>query len=310
VPGFDKWLPFFEESSEKRDTESWWKLIKEEVRKYGIQAKGLVSDRASALIKLGESGYLNVISMPDLFHFNQDISKAMGLQIGKKREAAKKAMQSAKACCKEKSEQAFEQIERLAKSYTKQSERINKTVHPLNQKDEWTNQAAIEKSLLHCLTSMAKLAGELKIEVAIKKIEKVLVQISPIAKGLQGWIEWTKSELAQWVKEQQIQERERQWIVRCAFPYVYWKIQLTKTQAKLRYRDLRTYYKERMKIARHRAEAEDLTKDICAKRQEQLLMLAHQLAISFQRVPLLKWKEEMVICLLLIMHTRESLNKG
>ena len=221
--------------------------------------------------------------MPDLFHFNQDISKAMGLQIGKKREAAKKAMQSAKACCKEKSEQAFEQIDSIAKSYRKQSERINKTVHPLNQKDEWTNQAAIEKSLLHCLTSMAKLAGELKIEVAIKKIEKVLVQISPIAKGLQAWIEWTKSELAQWVKEQQIQERERQWIVRCAFPYVYWKIQLTKTQAKLRNRDLRTYYKERMKIARHRAEAEDLTKDICAKRQEQLLMLAHQLAISFQR---------------------------
>jgi len=221
--------------------------------------------------------------MPDLFHFNQDISKAMGLQIGKKREAAKKAMQSAKGCCKEKLAQVFERIDSIAKSYRKQTEQINKVVHPLNEQDEWTNQAAIEKGLLHCLTSMAKLARELNIEVAIKKVEKVLAQISPIAQGVQSWIEWTKSELAHWVMEQQIGEKERQWILRYAFPYVYWKIQLTKTQAKLRNRDLRTYYKERMEIARHRGEVEDLTKDICAKRQEQLFLLAHQLAISFHR---------------------------
>ncbi len=253
------------------------------MQKFGIKAKGLVSDRASALIKLGESAYLNVVSMPDLFHFNQDIGKAMGLQIGKKREQARKALESAKESCREKLQEAFEGVDKIRQSYRKQTEQINKTVHPLNEQDEWTDEAAVEKGLLHCFTAISKLAAKLNIDVAIKKAEKVLAQISPIAKGVQAWIDWTKSELEQWVAEQLIVEKERQWIVRCAFPYLYWKIQLTRTQAKFRNRDLRTYYKERMETARHRGEAEDLTKDIAPKRQEELFMMAYQLAISFQR---------------------------
>ncbi len=34
--------------------------------------KGLVSDRAQALVKLGTEDYLGVCSMPDLFHFCQE----------------------------------------------------------------------------------------------------------------------------------------------------------------------------------------------------------------------------------------------
>ena len=92
MPGFNKWVPFFEESSEKRDTASWWGQIKEEVLSWGVEVKGLVSDRASALVKLGKSDYLDVWSMPDLFHFMQDINKSVGLQIGKKRVQALKAL--------------------------------------------------------------------------------------------------------------------------------------------------------------------------------------------------------------------------
>ena len=90
MPRIDKWLPFFEKDSEKRDVASWWGLIEEKVLKWGMQITGLVSDRASALVKLGTSAYLNVISMPDLFHFTQDLGKLAGLRIGKKRAQAKK----------------------------------------------------------------------------------------------------------------------------------------------------------------------------------------------------------------------------
>ncbi len=221
--------------------------------------------------------------MPDLFHFNQDISKAAGLQIGRKREQARKALESAKESCREKLLETFERADKIWYSYRKQTEQINKTVHPLNEQDEWTDEKAVEKGLLHCFTAISKLAAELNIEVVIKKAEKVLAQIPPVAKGVQAWIDWTKSELEEWVMKQVITEKEKQWMVRCAFPYMYWKIQLTKTQAKSRNRDLRTYYKGRMQTARQRGEAEDLTMDIAPKRQEELFMIAHQLAISFQR---------------------------
>ena len=41
-----------------------------------------VSDRASALIKLGGKKYLDVSSMPDLFHFLQDFGKSIGSKLG------------------------------------------------------------------------------------------------------------------------------------------------------------------------------------------------------------------------------------
>lgn len=58
MPRVDKWLPFFEKDSEKRDVASWWTPIEEKVLKWGMQITGLVSDRASALVKLGTSAYL------------------------------------------------------------------------------------------------------------------------------------------------------------------------------------------------------------------------------------------------------------
>ena len=173
LSGTNKWVPFFEESSEKRDTESWWRLISREVDKYGLQVKSLVSDRARALIKLGSSKYLNVLSMPDLFHFSQDLSKTIGFQIGKKREQARKALALTGDSCKENVQSVFEHIDEIRQSYRQQIEQINKTVHPLNEEDQWTDEAAVEKGLLHCLTSIGRLTKQLDIEPEVKKTQKI-----------------------------------------------------------------------------------------------------------------------------------------
>ncbi len=89
--------------------------------------------------------------------------------------------------------------------------------------------------------------------------------------------------MGQWIDRQIISPEERQWLVRCALPLSYWQIQLTKTQAKLRNQDLRAYYKQRLAKAEHRCETLDLTKNIEPDRQKELLLMAHRLAISFQR---------------------------
>ena len=48
---FNKWLPFFEESSEQRDVASWDKVLRETLPEQGIKVIGVVSDRAKPLVK-------------------------------------------------------------------------------------------------------------------------------------------------------------------------------------------------------------------------------------------------------------------
>ena len=248
-----------------------------------MEVKGLVSDRARALVKLGKSAYLGVVSMPDLFHFNQDIVKAAGLQIGKKRAKAKKTWEAAKETGKDKLKTVFEGAEEVYQSYRAEMGQINKTVHPFNEQDEWTDAPSVEKGLLHCFTAIGRLASQLGIEIGVSKANKVLQQIGPIAKGIEAWINQTKSEVSAWVTKQVISEQEKEWLVQYALPYQYWQLQLSRTGRKLRTKELRTYYKERVSKAEVRCQTGTLTKEIPLNRQEELLLLAHRLAISFQR---------------------------
>ena len=123
MSGTDKWLPFFESASEKRDTESWWRLIEAQIADFGIRVKSIVSDRAKALVSLGDSSYVDVVSMPDLFHFAQDISRSFGSHIGRKTEQAHKAMEDACEATKAALTTAHQQLVELRKSYRQQIER-------------------------------------------------------------------------------------------------------------------------------------------------------------------------------------------
>jgi hypothetical protein len=69
LPRVDKWLPFFEEVKRSRSTATWKEVIEEQLSKWGMKIKDIVSNRARALVKLGDADELNVPSMPDLFHF-------------------------------------------------------------------------------------------------------------------------------------------------------------------------------------------------------------------------------------------------
>jgi len=198
-------------------------------------------------------------------------------------EAAKKAVSSASEEAKASAQEALDKLQEIYQSYRVEIQTINKTIHPLNEQDEWTTADAIERGLLHCFTSINKIALPLSIEFTLEKASKVLAQISPIAQGVQTWIGLTKLDLEQWVAEQLITEQEREWLIRCALPKIYWQIQLDRTQAKLRNQDLRTYYKERIAAAHKRWASDDFTKQMEIDRLEYLMLLAQQVAITFQR---------------------------
>ena len=280
---FEKWFYFFEDSSEKRDVASWWQPIQEKVLSWGMQVTGVVSDRAKALVKLGETTYLGVVSMPDLFHFTQDFGKLIGLQLGKKRAQALKSLQQANEEEKVALKLAFEKVEESYQKYRQQIQQINKTIHPFNEQDEWQKKGAVEKGLLQCFTDIGKLAIPLGIDLAVGKAAKIMNQIEPISQGVTAWIVMAKQELTHWVANQVISEAEKQWLINCALPYVYWQIQLKRTQAKLRNKDLRAYYEQRVERAKQRCLSNVFTISIATDRQEELLLMAHNLAISFQR---------------------------
>ncbi len=123
--------------SEKRDVKSWWSHLKEKTLGLGLEVIGLVSDRAKALVKLSNTEYLNTVSMPDLFHFVQDISKAVGLQIGRKKVQALKKLQACQESDKKALQGKFDWIDKQYKSYRNENERVNKTIHSFGKQNEW-----------------------------------------------------------------------------------------------------------------------------------------------------------------------------
>jgi len=160
-----------------------------------MSIKGLVSDRASALIKLGTVNYLDVCSMPDLFHFCQDISKAMGARIGRTRKQSKDKVLLTKGKEDKEAKRDFKKADDIYNSYRQEMEEINKTVHPFNNENIWVKEEEIQERLLLCFGLIDLYAQELKIEVEKKKKEKVLKQMKPISQAIENWIVETKLEL-------------------------------------------------------------------------------------------------------------------
>jgi hypothetical protein len=284
VSGLDKWLHFFEEASPSRSAENWWKPIKAQVLGLGVKVRHIVSDRAKALVKLGEEPYLGVMSMPDLFHFVQDINKAAGLQIGILCSRLQKTLGKSK---EEEQTEALsielEQAKENAGKYRKEIEQINKIVHPFNEADQWQSQQEVEKLLNHSFTRIGKIAGILQVEIAIEKALKILNQIPAIAQGVQVWVDNIQKELDEWVKVKTVPIAHRYWLEKVALPYAYWQLQLKKTQAKKRNVDLRAHYRQRVENAQRRYEDNELNLELDEATKRYYLEKAFYLAASFQR---------------------------
>ena len=248
-----------------------------------MEIKGLVSDRAQALIKLGDSDYLGVDSMPDLFHFCQDLSRNMGTRIGKVWHNSKDKLLNCSKEEKRSAKKEFKKVEETYKSYRQEMEEINKLIHPFNDANLWIKKEDIVEDLRCTIGLMEVYARELNIEVERKKKEKVEKQIKPIAQAIESWIVATKLELEDLEEKGKITNAEKEWLTLYALPYTYWEIQLTRTQAKARNQDLRIYYKQRVADSKAKCIAEYLARGMSLERVNELLHLAHRKALTFQR---------------------------
>jgi len=248
-----------------------------------MEIKGIVSDRASGLIKLGSSDYLGVCSMPDLFHFCQDLSRSIGAKIGRVKKSSNDKLLTCSKEEKKLAKKESKKADEIYKCYRQEMEEINRLIHPFNNEDLWVKQEDTEETIQCTIDLMEVYAQELNIKVEKKKKEKVEKQIKPIAQAIESWITATKLELEELEKKGKITNLEKEWLTLYALPYTYWEIQLTRTQAKKRNQELRIYYKERVANSKEKCKAVYSASEMSLERANDLLQLAHRIALTFQR---------------------------
>lgn len=263
---------------------SWWRHLESKVVNWGVQVVGLTSDRARGLVQLGKQEYFNVRSMPDLFHFAQDMGKAVGCRIGQKKAQLQKKLDKCRGKAKKAElEVQLSQVTECQRAYRQQVEQVNKTVHPFDNTDEWRQEGQTEEGLLKCIKQIGSIATNLGIEFALEKAMKITNQIPDIAASLQAWQQRIKEELQQWAHTKAVPDLHRQWVEKCALPYAYWQLQLNKTQARARNKDLRAYYKQRAEDAQRRYAQHCLTAQLEEQARQYYLEKAFGMAATFQR---------------------------
>jgi len=279
VSGIDKWLPFFEEASVKRDTVSWWSHLNW-LKSCGIEVVLTVSDRAKALVQLAGKGYLESCSMPDLFHFMQDLGKNIGGKLALAQSRAKKKLEVTKresVAYQSLQQDLSIQQDRLS-SYTTIRETINKAIHPFDENDELISTSKLERQLQHSFTQMRKIAQQAGIDLALKKGEKILGQIPDIAKGVAHWAAW----LDRQVEHLTVSAVEKT-LLESLLPYAYWQVHRTKKTRKRKDKALNAYYEQRVLQASRRFEKALAEHPIDEQNKEWLVNWAFKRVATFHR---------------------------
>ena len=240
-----------------------------------------VSDRAKALLKLVQADYLSTCSMPDLFHFMQDLGKSVGSRLSLRVSQAVSSL-NGKDCHSEDYDLLREDLlakQSLLEQYQTKRESINSLVHPFDENDEFTTAEQLEVRLNTTYTEIRKLAKQSEVNLNLQTGIKILNQIPEIANGVSYWLGWLTEKL----KELELSVQEKQWMLQSLLPYVYWQINQTKRTTKKKDKRLNEYYSNRVKIAKERFDSDHRTGEISENRKEYLVNWAFRKMATFHR---------------------------
>lgn len=257
-------------------------MLDQELGKFEqAKVKLLVSDRASALIKLGKEEHLNSFSIPDLFHFMQDISRAAGaklhLQLDKLyKQASKEGLTTSE---KEELAKKIAIKEENCATYNAHKEAINHLVHPFDKEDKLIEPQAIENGLNQLFTKIRGVAQTASIDISLEKGNKIIRQIPDIAQGIGTWQNWLKEE----VKLLDLLAPKQDWLLHQVLPYAYWQVHLGKVSGRKRDKELRKYYTDRAQVAEQRFQQATLTNELTQAEKEKYVNWAFQMAATFHR---------------------------
>lgn len=291
--------------------------------RFGLKVKQLVSDRASALLQLSKAEYLNVPSMPDLFHFNQLLARKAGAVIGRAWKEALKAylaIKGAKAYYSERQPLEYRYLwqNNCRCGYQKSIQLIHRAVHPFAEKTgagqtPWKSGAVIEKEIRQSILSIDKQLiksrslkkhGEKNTEglrdveqdlqnegLDVETIEKLCGQLPGILKGVEHWQGWTEQRVDDFLIQcygrglspQLDRQKVKTYLLQIILPMMYWQNILTRTPSKSRNKKLRTHYQKTIAESVQRWQIHPVTKQLTGEQQLICQRWAGRIARSFQR---------------------------
>jgi len=240
-----------------------------------------VSDRAKALLKVTTPDYLSTFSMPDLFHFMQDLGQSVGGRLALQVSSAVRNL-SGIDCQSEGYDllnNDLQEKETRLEQYKTHRESINKAVHPFDENDEFTRADTLKTQLNVQYTKIRGLAKKAAFKLSLEKGSKVLNQIPDIANGVAHWIGWLKQQ----TKQLDLSIEEKNWMEKCLLPYAYWQVDQTKKTTKKKDKRLNQYYHNRVSKAKNRFVQNPLTIKMEEKKKEELVNWAFRQVATFHR---------------------------
>ena len=271
----------------------------------------MVSDRASALVKLGKSDYLDTCSMPDLFHFNQPLAIRAGAYISRVLQKATKQYREIKASGvyysqRKPSEDKFLFLDMCQRLYRQSMNEINKVVHPFDTQGWLTDKTIIKQTLQQSITNIEKQLVDSK---AVSRSTKVGVESSPVDKskdslpaeihlklgkqvtdivrGIESWQAWTEQRIACFINQHFSTvftlPALTDYIQNVFLPWLHWQAALKRTPAKKRNVGLRKHYQQLIEQTSLKYAAHPITQQLNETQTQICLKWGERIVQSFQR---------------------------
>ena len=192
----------------------------------------LVSDRAKALIKLAEDS-IKKISVPDLFHLMQDISKAIGNPIGVKIAAINKMLDNSKTSLTSDKAKILNKtkntLELAQKEYRKYYRKLSTSLHPFKILTSASHNTESSKGEMQSsIRKIEEIKSKLSILDPKDGIGKASRQIPNATAQIDIWWGIVNNSLA----GTQLTDMQKDWLTHLYLPCIYWQNQIEKTDSK------------------------------------------------------------------------------
>jgi hypothetical protein len=284
-----------EEVAEDRTYDTWHTRVSARLETLGTRVWYLVSDRAKALVKLGQTG-LGCLSVPDLFHVIHELVKGYGLSISRQLRQAHQALKQARACldaCQgreptsEASQQAqaavaaceaeVERWQGVRQAYRDHLLRLSLIVHPWCVADSTPQSSPEVKQRLEAeIEAVEALMETTGLPVKKKTLEKVRKQLADVSALVDLWWQGVRQSAASQVT---LTPMWSHWMESLLLPLMYWQEQVSRTREPRRKAEL----VKALQAVQEAFEAHPLTQSLSPEVLADWKQWAAEYARAFQR---------------------------
>jgi hypothetical protein len=283
-----------EDITEDRCFDTWYARTTPRLESLGIEVSHAISDRAKALIKMAITGF-ECESGADVFHAQQDVSRWLGVRLGKRVTAAEKTLEAAQTAESKASktvtlredlilkakkftaEKSLETAKQSQQDYHENLQGIGDEVHPFSLTDNSMNTAeTVVQGLEVRAQAFEKIAKDQDITDHKKVMNKLRNQFEPLAVSVSFWWGWVLETLQSLALED---DDLKKWLTMTLLPVVYWhhKMQHTKN------RKTRESYRKAWILASDAFKADSMSAKLPASEIQRWLLWAESMVRQFQR---------------------------